>query len=75
MDIPLFIILFFGILLGLVAGGVLTWLGQGKWRRETRVRRRENRDLVRDVEKLQNQPPQESGSNAIVSNDPAIAPR
>jgi len=36
VEAPLWAVLFTGILLGLIAGGVATWLKQGKWRRRAR---------------------------------------
>lgn len=45
--IPLFIVVFIGILAGMLAGGAIVWWGQGRWRREARARRREVERLTR----------------------------
>ena len=41
IDLPLWAVLFVGILLGLLAGGVATWIRQSKWRREARACKRD----------------------------------
>ena len=41
LSMPLWSLLYIGILLGLIAGGVAAWLKQGKWRRIAREARRE----------------------------------
>jgi uncharacterized integral membrane protein len=47
IEVPLWAVLFAGIFIGLVAGGVATWLRQGRWRRRARRAERE-RDLLRE---------------------------
>lgn len=34
--VPLFMLIIFMLLVGVIAGGLATWLNQGKWRREAR---------------------------------------
>ena len=46
---PLFAVVFASIALGIVVGGVATWLGQRKWRRLARERRRANDALRREL--------------------------
>ena len=41
ISMPLWAVLFLGILLGLVAGGVATWVRQSKWRRKARACQRD----------------------------------
>lgn len=41
IDMPLSLLLFLTLMLGLLAGGLATWLGQGKWRRTARHKSRE----------------------------------
>jgi len=54
LNIPLFVLLFAALLLGIVLGGVATWLGQGRWRRAARreraraARLREENDRLRE---------------------------
>ena len=39
--LPLYVVAFASILLGVVLGGIGTWLGQGRWRRQARRLKRE----------------------------------
>ena len=41
LDMPLSLLMFVMLLLGLLIGGFAAWLGQGKWRRTARVKSRE----------------------------------
>jgi uncharacterized integral membrane protein len=41
LQAPLFLLLFVAVLVGVVLGGVATWLGQGKWRKTARRRGQE----------------------------------
>ena len=41
VSMPLWALLYIGIFLGLIAGGVAAWLKQGRWRRIARDARRE----------------------------------
>ena len=41
VDVPLYVILFGAMLVGILLGGFATWVGQGKWRRTARTRGRE----------------------------------
>jgi hypothetical protein len=47
LEAPLFLFLLCAFALGLIVGGIATWLGQGKWRRTARAHSREARDLRR----------------------------
>ena len=37
ISMPAFLLLFAGIFIGLIVGGVVTWLRQGKWRKQARL--------------------------------------
>lgn len=41
IGLPLFVVVFVAIFLGMLAGGAVVWWGQGRWRREARSTRRE----------------------------------
>ena len=41
IDMPLSLLMFLLFMLGLIAGGLATWFGQGKWRRTARHKSRE----------------------------------
>lgn len=34
LEMPLFVLVFLSLLAGVIAGGVATWLGQGRWRKQ-----------------------------------------
>lgn len=54
-EIPLFILLLAAIFLGLVFGGMASWLAQGKWRRAARSARAEGIKLKQEHETLKRQ--------------------
>ena len=41
LGLPLFVVIFLGVFVGMLLGGAIVWWGQGRWRREARARRRE----------------------------------
>jgi len=43
LSAPLFLVIFLTLLVGVVIGGVATWISQGKWRKTARLSRREAR--------------------------------
>lgn len=45
---PLYVLIFAAIALGVLLGGVGTWLGQGRWRRQARTLKREAKSAGRD---------------------------
>jgi uncharacterized integral membrane protein len=53
--LPLFAIIFAAIMVGVVIGGVATWLSQGKHRRARRQYRREVGHLRTETERLRTQ--------------------
>jgi len=53
LEAPLFLFLLGAFALGLVVGGIATWLGQGKWRRNAREGAREARDWRRQADRLE----------------------
>jgi hypothetical protein len=48
ISVPLFVVIFVTLILGLLVGGAGAWLGQGKWRRAARRRRQELEELQRE---------------------------
>ena len=50
IDLPLYAVAFGGVLIGLLAGGLASWLRGGRWRREARKQRRRAKGLEREVE-------------------------
>lgn len=53
IEAPLFLFLLGAFGLGLIAGGIATWLDQGKWRRKARVEAREASTWRRQAERLE----------------------
>ena len=53
VEAPLFLFLLGSFALGLVVGGIATWLGQGKWRRLAREETRQARDWRRQADRLE----------------------
>jgi hypothetical protein len=53
LEAPLFLMLLGSFALGLVVGGIATWLGQGKWRRLAREETRQARDWRRQADRLE----------------------
>jgi uncharacterized integral membrane protein len=53
---PLFVFLFAALLLGVIIGGVATWLRQGRWRHAARVARAEAGRLRGELERQRARP-------------------
>lgn len=49
---PLYVLLFAALLVGVVVGGIATWLRQGRWRRMARSERLEAARLRRERDRL-----------------------
>lgn len=43
VTLPLFAIIFAAVIVGVIAGGIVTWARQGRYRKEARAARREQR--------------------------------
>jgi len=54
-EIPLFVLLLVAIFIGLLFGGMASWLAQGKWRRAARTARAEGIKLKQEHETLKRQ--------------------
>lgn len=55
ISMPLWAVLYSGIFLGLIAGGVAAWLKQGKWRKTARHSRSEVDTLRSENDRLKSQ--------------------
>ena len=53
LEAPLFLLLLGAFALGLIVGGIATWLGQGKWRRNARDGAREVNEWRRQADRLE----------------------
>src|SRR3569832_740384 len=56
VGVPLFLVLFTVLLIGVVLGGVATWFAQGQHRRDERNWRRETERLSREVDAIRRSP-------------------
>jgi uncharacterized integral membrane protein len=54
-QVPLFAVIFASVMLGVVIGGMATWLAQGKHRRARRQYRREAQHLKLETERMRAQ--------------------
>ena len=53
IEAPFFLFLIGAFALGLIVGGIASWLNQGKWRRTAREEAREARDWRRQADRLE----------------------
>jgi len=53
LEAPFFLFLLGAFALGLIVGGIASWLNQGKWRRTAREEAREARDWRRQADRLE----------------------
>jgi hypothetical protein len=53
ISVPLFALILFLIISGVIIGGVAAWLGQGKWRWRARYFEREARELRKELDAMQ----------------------
>lgn len=63
LSLPLFLIIFGALIVGMVIGGLLTWIGQGKHRRAARMARADAANL-----RAQSAKPAATGTNVVTSN-------
>jgi uncharacterized integral membrane protein len=54
-QVPLFAVIFASVMLGVMIGGIATWLAQAKHRRARRQYRREAQDLKLETERMRAQ--------------------
>ena len=50
--VPLFIVVFAALILGVLIGGVATWLGQGRHRKAERMHRRDVERLRTEIDRM-----------------------
>ena len=67
VDLPLYAILFGAVALGIVVGGVFTWLGQGRSRSNALYHRRESMRHEREATRLRAYAPDAEGSGFAAS--------
>ena len=52
MAVPLFVLIFVTLGLGILIGGVATWIGQGRWRQAARAERAKAEHMRQEAERL-----------------------
>ena len=52
VDVPLFVVVFAALILGVLIGGIATWLGQGRHRKAARMHRRDVERLRSDLDRM-----------------------
>ncbi|MDA0654050.1 MAG: LapA family protein [Proteobacteria bacterium] len=57
LTLPLYATVLGAVFIGLLVGGVTTWLGQGRWRRQARMLNRRVRQLERESSASRRAPP------------------
>ncbi|GGF38961.1 hypothetical protein GCM10011321_32400 [Youhaiella tibetensis] len=67
--VPLFLVIYIVLLLGVIAGGIATWFAQGKVRQEKRHWRKEAETLTRELEALRRSTGQLPVRNALSEVD------
>ena len=65
VTVPLFVLLFVTLGLGVLVGGIATWLRQGKWRQAARAERAKAEHLRQEVERLRDR---------VTATVPALVP-
>jgi uncharacterized protein HemY len=63
---PLFVILFAALAIGIIVGGIATWLRQGHWRKLARRERAELDRVGGNGERRRDAAPAGAGANALV---------
>jgi uncharacterized integral membrane protein len=69
---PLYVFLFAALAVGIVIGGVATWVRQSRWRQAARAERANAERLRRETERLRER--LEAAQSAMQPSGPALAP-
>lgn len=70
-EAPLYLVILSSIILGVLIGGIASWLKQGKYRKAAREARSDVRSLERETQQLRSQ----AAALPLVSTDPTEAYR
>ncbi|MEM6595484.1 MAG: LapA family protein [Pseudomonadota bacterium] len=66
-ELPLFIIIFAGVVLGLLIGFVWEWLREHKHRADARAQKREKEKLLREVKGMKAQTARDKGQDEVLA--------
>ena len=74
--LPLFVLIFALVILGVIVGGVATWLRQASWRRTARALDADVRTLHQELEAMRRRAAEEEARReaAVRATLPAVAP-
>jgi uncharacterized integral membrane protein len=70
---PLYLVILFALIAGVIVGGVTTWLKQARWRRQARRRKAEIGTLYAEINRLRERVA--AGEAALAGSMPAAAGR
>ena len=65
VTVPLYLVVFAAVAIGILVGGVGAWLGQGMTRRRARDRGRQVRRLEGETERLRSRLPEETTAGRV----------
>lgn len=68
-DIPLFVLIYGVLFVGIIMGGVAVWFTQGRKRRDRRRLKRENARLEKELEATRKSMRKQSGAPAVLGAD------
>jgi uncharacterized integral membrane protein len=68
-DIPLFVLIYTMLIIGVLLGGLAVWLTQGRHRRERRQLRRETKRLGRELDDVRRQQSPGPGTKGLAETD------
>ncbi len=69
VTLPLFVILFLALIVGVILGGVATWLTQGHYRRRARAARDEAENWREEARRARAQPAGTASGRALARTD------
>src|SRR5438552_14584205 len=70
---PLYLVILFALIAGVIVGGIATWLKQARWRRQARRRKAEIGTLNTEINRLRERVA--AGEAALAGSMPAVSRR
>ncbi len=72
---PLYLVILFALIAGVIVGGIATWLKQARWRRQARRRKAEVRTLHAEVDRLRERVAAGEAALPLTGSMPSVARR
>lgn len=69
LDIPLFVLIYVVLIVGIIMGGLAVWFTQGRKRRERRLLKRENARLEKELEASRKAARAQASNTALLDPD------